>query len=155
MKNKPYHIYPSVSVIIEKNGKILFVKEKRHGRIDYNEPAGAVEPHEAITKAAIREVGEETGYVVKLTGLFGIYQIVHKKKGKIDAIRFVFTGKIIRKLKGWKKEKNVTPLWIARSAISKYWNKIMRPASQHALRDYLDRKNGESTIVKSIKGKIK
>ena len=53
----------------------------------------------------------------------------------------------------WKKEKNVTPLWIERSEISKYWNKITRPASRHALGDYLNReekKKGDDISIYKI-----
>jgi len=153
MPKTHYKLKPSISVIIEKNGKILFVEEKRGDRISYNEPVGTVEPREPITKAAIREVKEETGYIIKLTGLIGIYQVIHKKNSRIDAIRFVFTGKIIKKSKRWKKEKNVTPLWIERSEISKYWNKITRPASRHALGDYLNReekKKGDDISIYKI-----
>ena len=82
-----YHMRHSVSVIIEKDGKILFVEEKRDGHIFYNEPVGTIEPREPITKAAIREVEEETGYIVKLTGLVGIYQTIHKRSNLSDSVR--------------------------------------------------------------------
>ena len=60
--------------VIEKDNKILMVKEaqkKCYGQ--WNIPAGHVDEFEKITDAAIREVYEETGCKVKLTGVLPIY----------------------------------------------------------------------------------
>jgi len=66
-----------VGVIVEQDGKILVVKEgkpERGGK--YNAPGGHVEEHETLLEAAVREVKEETGYDVELTGLIGVYQTI-------------------------------------------------------------------------------
>lgn len=60
--------------VIERDNKILMVKEaqkKCYGQ--WNIPAGHVDEFEKITDAAIREVYEETGCKVKLTGVLPIY----------------------------------------------------------------------------------
>ena len=59
--------------VIKKDNKILMVQEaneKYYGQ--WNFPAGHVDEGERIMEGAIREVKEETGCDVKLTGLLPI-----------------------------------------------------------------------------------
>lgn len=75
--------------IIEKDNKILMVKEaKKKCYGQWNFPAGHLEENETIKEAAIREVYEETGCKVKLTG---VLPVVHKfnKNENLIMIRFV------------------------------------------------------------------
>lgn len=63
-----------VSVVVEQEGKFLLVQESKPGRERlYNVPGGHVEGHETLQEAAVREVKEESGYDVELTGLLGVY----------------------------------------------------------------------------------
>ncbi|NLT96323.1 MAG: NUDIX domain-containing protein [Clostridia bacterium] len=80
-------IRPGVAVIIfNKKGEVLLQK-----RADFNLwgiPSGHVEPGETVTDAAVREVLEETGLLVKIVRLIGIYsdprfQILHYPDGRI------------------------------------------------------------------------
>lgn len=62
--------------VIKKNNKILMVKEakkKYYGEWSY--PAGKVKEFEKVTDGAIREVFEETGCRVKLTGVLPIASV--------------------------------------------------------------------------------
>ena len=62
--------------LIVRDNKILMVKEgKKQCYRQWNFPAGHVEEHELIKDAAIREVYEETGCKVKLTGVLPISQV--------------------------------------------------------------------------------
>ncbi len=66
------------SVLVVSDDSFLLVRETRPGREGlYNFPGGHLDMHETIFQAAIREVKEETGYDVELTGLIGIYQTIY------------------------------------------------------------------------------
>ena len=82
-----------VGGIIEKDNKILMVKEakkKCYGK--WNVPAGHLEDGETIFEGAIREIFEETGCNVELTGLL---QISHRVFEDKIFVGFMFSAKII------------------------------------------------------------
>lgn len=62
-----------VGGIIEKEGKILLVQEKQekcYGK--WNIPAGYLDYNESLSEGAIREIKEETGCDVELTGIANV-----------------------------------------------------------------------------------
>lgn len=78
--------------LIEKDSKFLMVKEaKKKCYGQWNFPAGHLEENETIKDAAIREVFEETGCKVKLTG---VLPIVHEHIKDENAIMIRFVAKI-------------------------------------------------------------
>jgi len=65
---------PAAGAILESDGKILMVRRKYPPYIgDWCFPAGFMEYDESPSRCCIREVAEETGLNLRLTGLFKIY----------------------------------------------------------------------------------
>lgn len=78
--------------LIEKDNRFLMVKEaKKKCYGQWNFPAGHLEENETIKEAAIREVYEETGCKVKLTGLL---PVVHEFIKNENAVMVRFVAKI-------------------------------------------------------------
>ena len=77
--------------IIEKDSKILLVKDV--GKDGWKLPGGFVEEKELIRSAAVREVKEETGYLVRLTGFVGVHEYI--KDDGTHVIRFHFASEIV------------------------------------------------------------
>ena len=82
-----------VGGILEKEGKILMVQEKKkfcYGK--WNIPAGHLDPNETIIEGAIREIREETGCEVKATGV----AIVANKVMPDDVlVEIIFSTKLV------------------------------------------------------------
>lgn len=65
-------LVPSVNVVVvNDDGKILLIR--RTDNDNWAVPGGAMDLGESIRDAALREVREETGIDVEVTGLVGIY----------------------------------------------------------------------------------
>ena len=66
-----------VSVTLVQGDQVLIIQENKPSvRDTWNFPGGRIEPGEAMFEAAIREVKEETGYDVQLTGTTGVYPFI-------------------------------------------------------------------------------
>ena len=64
-------------VIRDQSGRILF--EKRRDCGVWGLPGGRVEPGESVMEAAEREIKEETGLCIHVTGLIGVYSDPHER----------------------------------------------------------------------------
>lgn len=86
-----------VSTVVENEGKFILVRENKeqcYGK--WNIPSGHVEENEFITRAAVREVKEETNLDVELAGLIAVYNNMFEN---FNSISFVFSCNITQKTK--------------------------------------------------------
>jgi 8-oxo-dGTP pyrophosphatase MutT (NUDIX family) len=67
-----------VATVLKDNSKYLLEEELVNTRRVLNQPAGRLEPGESLEEAAIRETLEETGRVVSIDYLIGIYLMKFK-----------------------------------------------------------------------------
>jgi mutator protein MutT len=72
----PVHIVAAGGFVANENGQVLLLKSPRYG--DWEFPGGQVEEGETIPHALEREVLEETGIIVKVKSLVGIYSNIRK-----------------------------------------------------------------------------
>jgi ADP-ribose pyrophosphatase YjhB (NUDIX family) len=85
--------FASVAVVVRDGEKILMV-ERSDGR-GWGLPGGFVKMYEAAEEAARREVREETGFEVELTGVLGT--LSGDRPGTwIRSVDVVFSGRILR-----------------------------------------------------------
>ena len=69
---KPNSLVPAaVAVVVREDGAVLLICRTDNG--NWALPGGAIEMNESVADAAIREVFEETGIQVEITGLLGVY----------------------------------------------------------------------------------
>src|SRR5881628_2780949 len=79
----------SACVIIEQDGKILLID--RSDGLGYTVPGGIVRHKETLERCVLREVREETGYEIKLTGLVGVYSKLGRDP-RFRAIAIAYKG---------------------------------------------------------------
>jgi len=78
--------------IIEQDGKILLID--RSDGLGYTIPGGIVRHKETIEQCVLREVREETGYEIHITGLVGVYSSL-KRDPRFRAIAIAYKGAIV------------------------------------------------------------
>jgi 8-oxo-dGTP diphosphatase len=74
--NYPMHIVATGGFVTNSQGQVLLIKSPRYG--DWEFPGGQVEEGETIPHALEREVLEETGIIVRVKSLVGIYSNIRK-----------------------------------------------------------------------------
>jgi 8-oxo-dGTP diphosphatase len=74
--NYPMHIVAAGGLVTNSQGQVLLIKSPRYG--DWEFPGGQVEEGETIPHALEREVFEETGIIVQVISLVGIYSNTRK-----------------------------------------------------------------------------
>jgi 8-oxo-dGTP diphosphatase len=79
-------------IIIEQDGKILLID--RSDGLGYTIPGGIVRHKETVEQCVLREVREETGYNVNITGLVGVYSSL-KRDPRFRAVAIAYKGFIV------------------------------------------------------------
>jgi ADP-ribose pyrophosphatase YjhB (NUDIX family) len=73
---KPNSIHPAAAVaLFDLDGKILLLRRKDNDK--WTMPGGTLDFGESLTDCAVREVREETGLQIRITGLIGTYTDPH------------------------------------------------------------------------------
>jgi ADP-ribose pyrophosphatase YjhB (NUDIX family) len=73
------------AVIVDDERRILLAHWNEHGHTGWTLPGGGLEEGEDPADAAVREVWEETGFVVELDGLLGINSHVVPAAHRVNA----------------------------------------------------------------------
>lgn len=80
--------------VIQDNNRILMVQEGQGVEKElWNFPSGRLENKEKILNAAIREVEEETGYKISISGLLGVYNFISINNDQV--IMFCYIGEVV------------------------------------------------------------
>lgn len=80
----------TVAALIERDGRLLMVREQTEHGLRLNQPAGHLEYGETLLQAVTREALEETGYAAQPLALCGIYLADKDDNSDITYLRFAF-----------------------------------------------------------------
>ena len=91
----------TVAAVIERDGRFLLVEEHTAEGLRLNNPAGHLDPGEALADACARETLEETAHRFLPTALVGVYLSRAQrppggptKPGTVTYLRFAFCGEL-------------------------------------------------------------
>lgn len=112
-----------VFVIVEHQGHVLLVRERKHGQLWYA-PAGGLEAGETIEQAAIRETMEEAGVAIEPTAILRIDQEWHPAEngGLAGWWRFVLRARPVGSLepKRFADEHTLEARWVRPVDIARF-----------------------------------
>lgn len=95
---KPYTCYrnplPTVDVLIYDPQRGVVLIRRRNEPLGYALPGGFIDEGECAEAAALREMREETGLEVRLTGLLGVYSRTDRDPRQ-HTLSVVFTGRAL------------------------------------------------------------
>ena len=108
----------------ETRKQILLVKQKiPSGQIIWGFPGGHIEVGEKVTDALIREVKEETGYLIEINQLLGVYDNIVKDASlkTIDhLVNIIYMVKIESGTLDFRKDKDIIEAkWISFADVNK------------------------------------
>jgi ADP-ribose pyrophosphatase YjhB (NUDIX family) len=86
----------TVAAVVEQEGKFLMIEEDTpEGRV-FNQPAGHLEPNEALVSAMLRETLEESAWVVEPVAFIGVYRWCSPGTNQ-TYVRFAFAAKPVER----------------------------------------------------------
>lgn len=118
----PSSFFVFVFVVVEHEGHVLLVRERKHGQLWYA-PAGGLEAGESIAEAAIRETMEEAGVAVVPTGIVRVDQDWHPgESGLAGWWRFVVRARPAGSLEPKRRadEHSLEARWVKPEDISRF-----------------------------------
>jgi 8-oxo-dGTP pyrophosphatase MutT (NUDIX family) len=126
-----------VSVIVEDDGRFLLVEERSSGVIVVNTPGGHIEADESPEQAAEREVLEEAGCTVLVTGLLGVYLWIHPQTRQ-NFLRIYYTADLLdQDLRRSLDDGIYAVHWYSRSDVERRRRDLRSPSVIRAIDDYL------------------
>jgi 8-oxo-dGTP diphosphatase len=82
----------SACAITEQDGKILLID--RSDGLGFTIPGGIVRYRETVEQCVLREVREETGYVIVIQSLVGVYSSL-RRDPRLRAVSIAYKGSIV------------------------------------------------------------
>ncbi len=144
----------TVSSIIEKDNKFLFVEEETRDGIFLNQPSGHLEAGESPLQASIRETKEETSFEFIPSHFLGVYlcqAISQKDLYNVTYLRLAFCGTAGKFYNEPLDDGIITTHWFTFNEIIEFekQGKLRSPLVLSCLNDYVNKKRLELSSIYS------
>lgn len=139
-----------VGGVVEKDGKFLLVQEaKERCRGKWNIPAGRLDKKETIIECAKREVFEETGCKVELTG---VLQIGNRVSENDTWMSIIFSTNLIEENIAFDKSEILDVKWFSYGELLNMKEELRSfDLIINSISNFIENKGSDISIVKLIK----
>lgn len=132
-----YQPHITVATMVERDGRLLFVRERIDGREVLNQPAGHVEAGERLEQAAFRETLEETAWTVSVTGFLGLYVFQPRRDAGVF-YRCCFIAEPLGHDPDQRLDDGILEaLWLPPNELHKQSSRLRSPLVARCVEDYL------------------
>ena len=140
----------TVAAVIERDHRFLFVEEHTPSGLQFNQPAGHLEPDADFITAVKREVQEETAWQFEPEYLVAI-QLWRKNPEHPTFLRLCFTGHChSHDAEQTLDEGIVTTHWLTRAEIAAEAHRLRSPLVLMSVDDYLSGQRHPLSLLKSF-----
>lgn len=127
----------TVSAVVENDGQFLIIEERSSGVIVLNQPGGHIEAGESPEQAAAREALEESGCIVDVTGLLGVYLWIHPQTRQ-NFLRISYIAELVSQDRKRDLDAGIYAVhWLTRSDLEARRRDIRTPTVLRSIDDYL------------------
>lgn len=128
----------TVSAIVENDGQFLIVEERASGVVVLNQPSGHIETGESPEQAAERETLEETGCIVSVSGLLGVYLWIHPQTRQ-NFLRIAYVADLMTECSKPELDAGIHAVhWYSRADLAHRKKDIRTPIVLRSIEDYLN-----------------
>ncbi len=126
------------------------VEERSSGVLVINLPGGHIESGESPEQAAEREALEESGHVVSVNGLLGVYLWIHPQTRQ-NFLRIVYAADLVLHEADRELDDGIHAVrWLTRSDIEQRKRHIRAPTVIRSVDDYLAGKRRPDSLLDSM-----
>jgi 8-oxo-dGTP pyrophosphatase MutT (NUDIX family) len=140
----------TVCAVVERNGKFLIVEERSSGVVVVTQPGGHIESGESPEDAVVREVLEEAGCLVSVSGLLGVYLWIQPQTRQ-QFLRIVYTADLVTENQRQKLDNGIYAVhWYSVADIKHRKRDCRSPVVLRSIDDYLAGKRQPPTLLAGI-----
>lgn len=140
----------TVSAVVEKDRRFLIIEENSSGAIVLNQPGGHIESGESPEQAAERETLEESGCIINVAELLGVYLWIHPQTRQ-NFLRVVYVANLL--LQDTKQELDDAihaVHWFTRNDLKARQRDLRTPVVMRVIDDYLAGKREPASKLASL-----
>lgn len=137
----------TVCAVVERSDKFLIVEERSSGVVVITQPGGHIESGESPEDAVVREVLEEAGCVVSVSGLLGVYLWIHPQTRQ-QFLRIVYTADLVTENQKQKLDNGIHAVhWYSVADIRHRKRDCRSPVVLRCIDDFIAGKRQPATLL--------
>ena len=127
----------TVAAVVPRDGRYLIVEERASGAMVITQPGGHIEAGESPEEAVVRETLEETGCLVDVESLLGVYLWIHPQSRQ-QFLRIVYVASLVSDDRSLPLEEGVHAVhWYSLDDLRRRRQSLRNPVVLRCIDDYV------------------